>query len=112
MTHLPALGPFMALGVRPLFHLVLHVGGKLIRHYEQAHRYVHRRNALETIHFAIYIQLSHKNCTCALSSKGFSCVSNGKESTCNVGYLGWEDLLEKGNATHSNILACRIPWTV
>ena len=23
--------------------------------------------------------------------------------------LGWEDFLEKGMATHSNILACRIP---
>ena len=26
--------------------------------------------------------------------------------------LGWEDPLEKGMATHSSILACRIPWTV
>ena len=26
--------------------------------------------------------------------------------------LGWEDPLEKGNATHSNILAWRIPWTM
>ena len=26
--------------------------------------------------------------------------------------LGWEDLLEKGKATHSNILAWRNPWTV
>ena len=26
--------------------------------------------------------------------------------------LGWEDPLEKGKATHSNILVCRIPWTV
>ena len=25
--------------------------------------------------------------------------------------LGWEDLLEKEMATHSNILAWRIPWT-
>ena len=25
---------------------------------------------------------------------------------------GWEDLLEKGKATHSSILAWRIPWTV
>ena len=24
---------------------------------------------------------------------------------------GWEDLLEKGMATHSSILAWRIPWT-
>ena len=25
---------------------------------------------------------------------------------------GWEDPLEKGMATHSSILAWRIPWTV
>ena len=25
--------------------------------------------------------------------------------------LGWEDALEKGMATHSSILAWRIPWT-
>ena len=26
--------------------------------------------------------------------------------------LGWEDPLEKGTASHSSILAWRIPWTV
>ena len=26
--------------------------------------------------------------------------------------LGWEDPLEKGTATHSSLLAWRIPWTV
>ena len=26
--------------------------------------------------------------------------------------LGWEDTLEKKKATHSSILAWRIPWTV
>ena len=31
--------------------------------------------------------------------------------TC-VQSLGWKDPLEKGKATHSNILAWRIPWTV
>ena len=25
--------------------------------------------------------------------------------------MGWEDLLEKGMATHSSILAWAIPWT-
>ena len=28
-----------------------------------------------------------------------------------VGYLGQEDPLEKGMATHSSVLACRIPQT-
>ena len=28
-----------------------------------------------------------------------------------VQFLGWEDSLEKGTATHYSILAWRIPWT-
>jgi len=28
-----------------------------------------------------------------------------------VQFLGWEDPLEKGKATHSSILAWEIPWT-
>ena len=47
---------------------------------------------------------------------GFPCGSAGKESACNVGDLGlipgWEDPLEKEMATHSSILAWKIPWTV
>ena len=50
---------------------------------------------------------------------GFSCGSAGKESICNAMLetwvqpsLGWEEPLEKGKATHSSILAWRIPWTV
>ena len=38
-------------------------------------------------------------------------ASLGKESTCDVGDLGWEGLLEKEMATHSSILTWRIPWT-
>ena len=29
----------------------------------------------------------------------------------SVRFLGWEDSLEKEKATHSSILAWRIPWT-
>ena len=29
-----------------------------------------------------------------------------------VQFLGWKDPLEKGKATHSSVLAWRIPWTV
>ena len=31
--------------------------------------------------------------------------SDGKESACNAGDLGWEDPLEEGLVTHSRILA-------
>ena len=37
--------------------------------------------------------------------------SDGKASAYNAGDLGWEDLLEKEMATHSSILAWKIPWT-
>ena len=44
---------------------------------------------------------------------GFPGGSAGKDSTWNVEIwvwsLGWEDPLEKGMATHSSVLAWRIP---
>ena len=47
---------------------------------------------------------------------GFPGGSAGRLSACNAGTwvrsLGWEDPLEEGKATHSSILARRIPWTV
>ncbi|XP_070239418.1 large neutral amino acids transporter small subunit 3 isoform X6 [Bos indicus] len=43
-----------------------------------------------------------------------TCGSDGKESTCKAGDLGsipgGKDPLEEGMATHSSILAWRIPW--
>ena len=30
----------------------------------------------------------------------------------HTGSLGWKDPLEKGMATHSSVLAWRIPWTI
>ena len=51
--------------------------------------------------------------------KGFPSGTSGKEPACQcrrlketwVRSLGWEDPLEEGMATHSSILAWRIPWT-
>ena len=46
---------------------------------------------------------------------GFPGGSTGEESACNAGDLGsipgLEDPSEQGMATHSSILAWRIPWT-
>ena len=42
---------------------------------------------------------------------GFPGGSDGKESACSAGDLGFEDPLEEGMFTHSSILAWRIPWT-
>ena len=42
---------------------------------------------------------------------GFPDGSDGQESACSTGDLGWEDTVEKEMATHSSIPAWRIPWT-
>ena len=50
----------------------------------------------------------------ALVALGFPGVSDGKVSACNMGdpglIPGSEDPLEKEMATHSSILAWKIPW--
>ena len=53
-----------------------------------------------------------------LTNQGFpggSAVKNPpamqERQEIQVQYLGWEDSLENGMATHSSILAWRIPWT-
>ena len=50
--------------------------------------------------------------------EGFPSGASGKEPTCQcrtkemwVRYLGQEDPLEEGMATHFSILAWKIPWT-
>ena len=54
--------------------------------------------------------------TIGISFSGFPCGSAGKESASNAGDLGLMPGLGrspgKGKATHSSILAWRIPWTV
>ena len=45
-----------------------------------------------------------------LSGKEFGCDARDFQET-RVQSLGWEDVLEKEMATHSGILAQRIPWT-
>ena len=59
--------------------------------------------------FEIYLRGPHK-------VKGFPCGSAIKNPPAMqetwVQSLGWKDPLEKGKATHSNILAWKIPWTV
>ena len=47
-------------------------------------------------------------------SWGFPGSSDGKESALQetrVWSLGWEDPLEEGMSTHSNVLIWRMPWT-
>ena len=55
---------------------------------------------------------------CTESLMGFPGGASGNEPACQyrrhatwVPPLAWEDPLEEGRATHSSILAWRIPWT-
>ena len=58
----------------------------------------------------VQIALSHKDPS-HKDPMGFPGGPESKESVCNAGSLGREDPLGKGMATHSSILAWRIPWT-
>jgi len=44
----------------------------------------------------------------SLVAQTVKCLPTMQET--GVQSLGWEDLLEKEMATHSSILACKIPW--
>ena len=61
------------------------------------------------------ILLTQKNNRNSEMKRGFQCGLMGKESSCKeetwVPPLSQEDPLEEGMATHSNILAYRMPWT-
>ena len=58
-----------------------------------------------------YLYLDSYSCI----TRGFPGGLDGKESACNarerVRSLSREDPLKKGMATHSSIVAWRIPWT-
>jgi len=54
-------------------------------------------------------------CTNTKETHSLPDSSDGKEAACNAGdwvqFLGREDPLKEGMATHSSILTWRIPWT-
>ena len=56
---------------------------------------------------------THKEQTAGINKdRGFPGGSAGPAMQKTwVRSLGWKDALEKGKATHSSILAWRIPWT-
>ena len=64
------------------------------------------------------VRLSLNSGTCESDvEKGFPGGTSGKEPICQCrrcktrGFDPWKDPLEEGMATHSSILAWRIPWT-
>ena len=78
-----------------------------------------QRSAFFTVQFSHPYVTTGK--TIALTRRTLVCSNacpwwlRHKDCTCNAGdqvqALGWEDPLEKVMATHSSILAWRIPWT-
>ena len=57
-------------------------------------------------HYIVHLQLICRASLVAQLAKNPPAVQENW-----VPSLGWEDPLEKGKATHSSILAWRIPWT-
>ena len=70
---------------------------------------------LDNVFIQIYIDPFLLFLLGSLPSMGFPGGSDGKESACNAGDLGSVPGLGRspgeGNATHSSILALKIPWT-
>ena len=100
------------------------------------HTHTHKTRVLLFCRASLIAQLVKKS-TCNVEDPG-SITGSGRSTGEGIGYppqyswaslvaqlvknppamwepwiqsLGWEDPLEKGKATHSSILACRIPWT-
>ena len=61
------------------------------------------KDSLKSLVTGSPLVISHENLDSSASS-------DGKDSACNARDLGWKDPLEKEMATHSSILAWRIPW--
>ena len=101
----------MAFSLLPVFttdiaYLIAYIWGYTHTHiYTHMYKYTH-----------IFVYIHAYTCVYMCIYIGFPGGSSGKESTCNVGDLGVIPWLgrspREGKATHSNILAWRIPWTL
>ena len=64
---------------------------------------------------SLHLQRPSLDCLPLPEEEGFSVAQTVKKSAYYAGdlgsILGWEDPQEKEMATHSSILAWRIPWT-
>jgi len=62
--------------------------------------------------YLVFIIPIHSMVICNWDFPGGSAVKNLQASAEDTGLIpSWEDPLEKAMATHSSILAWRIPWT-
>ena len=62
------------------------------------------------LNFAFRLHSASLNTHCYLIAQLVKNLSATQETL--VGFLGWEDLLEKGMAPHSSILVWKSTWTV
>ena len=75
---------------------------------------VNNPSAMQEIQFDFWVRKIHwrRDSLPTPAFLGLPSGSDGKESTCSVGdlgwSLGWEDPMEEGMATHSSILAWRM----
>ena len=57
------------------------------------------------------VVFAHHLCTSASSLVAQMVKNLPAMQETQVPFMGWEDPVEKGTATHSSFLACRSPWT-
>ena len=87
----------------------LHNGGHSKSSYHASLYIVTKKFFLVMRTFKIYSQYSIINDSHSLVTQMVKNLPAMQET--QVRSLGWEDPLEEGMATHSSILAWRIPWT-
>ena len=79
-------------------------------------RLYYKTTVIKTVWYKTDRQINETEQRAPKYTQGFTDGSAGKNlpsvEEIWVQFLSWEDPLEKGKATHSSILAWRIPWTV
>ena len=81
----------------------------LVREHDRAHVSQHRERRPIAVMVRFHICLLPYPLWAALVAQTVKSLPAIQET--QVQSMGWEDPLEKGIATHSTILAWRIPWT-
>ena len=101
-----------------LLIMFLRITGISRENYEQTRLHIHLiYKFLFTYSISLCVYLSRSFWLCHIASlvaqtvKPLSAMSAMLNPAIRVQSLGWEDPMEKEMATHSSILAWRIPWT-
>ena len=106
-----SMGPFKSMGIRQNFRdfLGCNQGTLPLQRVHNPWGALEPRNMELLRDLLLKVATNHGLCWASLVAQTVKNLPAMQET--EVQSLGWEDPLEKGMATHSSILAWRIPWT-